>query len=105
MDGFLNGAPLSRNLLGLAQYVAVDDRENRPTEKDFEDRREAGYPTMHVPKEPGVKRLIPAEVRKQRRRPAHHAPVVVFEVDMHLYWTGVATDRWCTSNRSLESSA
>jgi hypothetical protein len=101
MDGVLNDAPVSKNLLGLAQHIAVDDRENRVTEKDFEDRREAGYLTIHVPMEPGGRRLTLVEVCKQRGRPVHHASAVPFEVNMHLHW---ATDRWGAGDRSLEST-
>ena len=104
MDGVLNDAPLSKNLLGPPQNVAVDDRENRATEKDFEDRREAGYLTIHVPMEPSGRRLPLADAWSQQGCPVHHELAVPFDVKMLLRWARVATDGWRASDRLLESS-
>jgi hypothetical protein len=60
--------------------------------------------TIHLPMEPSGRRLTLAEACRQRGRPLHQASAVPFEVNIHLHWAGVATDRRCTSDRSLESS-
>jgi alkylation response protein AidB-like acyl-CoA dehydrogenase len=68
------------------------DRENRFFDEDFEELRRAGYLKIAVPKDFGGAGLSLADVIKEQRRLAYHAPATALAVNMHLYWTGVAAD-------------
>ena len=103
MDTFFQGQPLSDGLLqGFAKRVAAYDRDNRFFTEDFEDLRKAGYLTMGVPRELGGHGLSLAEVCKQQRRLAYHAPATALGINMHVYWIGVAADLWRSGDKSLE---
>jgi alkylation response protein AidB-like acyl-CoA dehydrogenase len=43
-----------------------------------------------------------AEVCRQQRRLAYHAPATALAVNMHTYWIGVAADLWRAGDASLE---
>jgi alkylation response protein AidB-like acyl-CoA dehydrogenase len=43
-----------------------------------------------------------AEVCREQRRLAYHAPATALAVNMHLYWIGIAADLWRSGDRSLE---
>ena len=43
-----------------------------------------------------------AEVCREQRRLAYHAPATALAVNMHLYWLGVAADLWRRGDASLE---
>lgn len=77
------------------------DRENRFCAEDFEELREAGYLTLAVPPELGGRGLSLAEVCREQRRLAYHAPATALAVNMHLYWTGVAADLRRSGDDSL----
>lgn len=103
MDTILKAETLTDNLLqGITKRVGDYDRENRFFKEDFEDLATAGYLTMNVPKELGGQGLSLAEVCRQQRRLAYHAPATALGINMHLYWVGVAADLWRSGDKSLE---
>jgi alkylation response protein AidB-like acyl-CoA dehydrogenase len=89
-------------LARFADRVGTYDRENRFFTEDFEDLRRAGYLTINVPRELGGKGLNLAEVCREQRRLAYHAPATALGINMHLYWIGVAADLWRAGDRSME---
>jgi alkylation response protein AidB-like acyl-CoA dehydrogenase len=94
---------LSNELLTRChERAAIYDRENRFFHEDFEDLRAAEYLTMAVPEELGGRGLTLAEVCREQRRLAYHAPATAIAVNMHIYWTGLAADLWRSGDRSLE---
>ena len=54
--------------------AATYDRENRFFQEDFDELREAGYLLMAVPREFGGHGMTLAEVGRETRRLAYHAP-------------------------------
>src|SRR5436190_20722833 len=103
MDTLFQGQPLSDGLLqGFAKRVGAYDRDNRFFTEDFEDLRASGYLTMGVPRELGGQGLSLAEVCRQQRRLAYHAPATALGINMHVYWIGVAADLWRARDKSLE---
>ena len=103
MDTLFQGQPLSDNLLqGFAKRVAGYDRDNRFFTEDFEDLRASGYLTMGVPRELGGQGMSLADVCRQQRRLAYHAPATALGINMHVYWIGVAADLWRAGDKSLE---
>ena len=103
MDTLFQGQPLSDSLLqGFAKRVGAYDRDNRFFTEDFEDLRASGYLTMGVPRELGGQGLSLADVCRQQRRLAYHAPATALGINMHVYWIGVAADLWRAGDKSLE---
>ncbi len=103
MDTLFQGQPLSDGLLqGFAKRVGAYDRDNRFFTEDFEDLRKSGYLTMGIPKELGGQGLTLADVCRQQRRLAYHAPATALGINMHVYWVGVAADLWRAGDKSLE---
>jgi alkylation response protein AidB-like acyl-CoA dehydrogenase len=49
---------------------------------------------MPVPEKFGGPGLSLAEMCREQRRLAYHAPATALAVNMHLYWVGVAADLW-----------
>ena len=82
--------------------AATYDRENRFLHQDFEELRAAKYFVMPVPENFGGPGLSLAEVCREQRRLAYHAPATALAVNMHLYWVGVAADLWRRGDKSLE---
>jgi len=82
--------------------AATYDRENRFFDQDFEELRAAQYLLMPVPAKFGGPGLTLAEVCREQRRLAYHAPATALAVNMHLYWVGVAADLWRRGDTSLE---
>ena len=82
--------------------AATYDRENRFFDQDFEELRAAKYLTLPVPSNFGGAGLSLAEVCREQRRLAYHAPATALAVNMHLYWVGVAADLWRSGDHSLE---
>lgn len=78
------------------------DRENAFFSEDFEELRAAGYLKMAVPEDLGGMGMTLAEVCRQQRRLAYHAPATALATNMHLYWTGVAADLRKAGDASLE---
>ena len=78
------------------------DRENRFFDEDFAALRDAGYLTIAVPRELGGLGYSLADVCREQRRLAYHAPSTALAINMHLYWTGLVADVWRRGDRSLE---
>jgi len=85
-----------------AERAAMYDRENRFFTEDFDELRLAGYLLMPIPAELGGWGLTLPEVCREQRRLAYHAPATALGLNMHLYWIGVAADRWRAGDTSLE---
>ena len=85
-----------------AGRAADYDRENRFFTEDFEELKANGYLQIAVPEEFGGRGLDLAGVCQHQRRLAYVAPATALAVNMHIYWTGVAADRWRAGDRSLE---
>src|SRR5690348_81640 len=82
---------LSQELLeACAARAPGYDKENRFFSEDFEALKQAGYLKMAVPKEFGGLGMSVAEVCREQRRLAYHAPATALAVNMHLYWTVLA---------------
>jgi alkylation response protein AidB-like acyl-CoA dehydrogenase len=84
------------------QRSAQYDRENRFFTEDFEELCDSGYLTMAVPTELGGRGYTLADVCREQRRLAYHAPATALAVNMHVYWTGLVADLWRRGDRSLE---
>jgi alkylation response protein AidB-like acyl-CoA dehydrogenase len=98
-DSFL----LSQDLLQrCAERAPTYDRENRFFSEDFEELRKAGYLLMAVPKEMGGNGMTLAEVARETRRLAYHAPATALAMNMHVYWTGVAAEIYRSGDHSLD---
>ena len=94
---------LSEEMLArFASRAATYDRENRFFEEDFEELRAAKYLLLPLPAEFGGAGMTLAEVCREQRRLAYHAPATALAVNMHLYWLGVAADLWRCGDVSLE---
>ncbi len=89
-------------LANFATRAAGYDRDNRFLEQDFADLRAAKYLMSPVPAEFGGPGMSLAEVSREQRRLAYHAPATALAVNMHLYWVGVAADLWRRGDKSLE---
>lgn len=89
-------------LARFASRAAAYDRENRFFEEDFQELRAAKYLQLPVPAEFGGAGMTLAEVCREQRRLAYHAPATALAVNMHLYWIGIAADLWRSGDRSLE---
>lgn len=89
-------------LARFASRAASYDRENRFFEEDFEELRAAKYLMLPLPSEFGGAGMTLAEVCREQRRLAYHAPATALAVNMHLYWVGVAADLWRRGDVSLE---
>src|ERR1700726_3051204 len=89
-------------LAGLSRRCGDYDRENRFFQEDFDDLRAAGYLTINVPTELGGRGLNLAEVCREQRRLAYHAPATALGINMHLYWVGVAADLYRRGDKSLQ---
>lgn len=90
------------HLTRFASRAAAYDRENRFFEEDFEEMRTAKYLLLPVPSEFGGAGMTLAEVCREQRRLAYHAPATALAVNMHLFWVGVAADLWRRGDTSLE---
>jgi alkylation response protein AidB-like acyl-CoA dehydrogenase len=89
-------------LARFASRAASYDQENRFFEEDFEELRKAKYLLLPLPSEFGGAGMTLAEVCREQRRLAYHAPATALAVNMHLYWIGVAADLWHRGDVSLE---
>lgn len=89
-------------LARFAGRAATYDRENRFFEDDFQELRAAKYLLLPVPRELGGAGMNLAEVCRQQRRLAYHAPATALAVNMHLYWLGVAADLRRRGDNSLD---
>jgi alkylation response protein AidB-like acyl-CoA dehydrogenase len=89
-------------LARFASRAATYDRENRFFAEDFEELRAAKYLLLPVPEKFGGLGMNLAEVCREQRRLAYHAPATALAVNMHIYWLGVAADLWRRGDTSLE---
>jgi alkylation response protein AidB-like acyl-CoA dehydrogenase len=89
-------------LARFASRAAFYDQENRFFDEDFAELKKAKYLLLPVPTEFGGPGLTLAEVCREQRRLAYHAPATALAVNMHLYWIGVAADLWRSGDTSLE---
>ncbi len=97
------GRALTDELLArFDSRAATYDRENRFFDQDFDELRAAKYLVLPVPANFGGPGLSLAEVCREQRRLAYHAPATALAVNMHLYWVGVAADLWRQGDASLE---
>ena len=98
-----SSSPLTDEMLArFDSRAATYDRENRFFDQDFEELRAAKYLVMPVPPEFGGAGFTLAEVCREQRRLAYHAPATALAVNMHLYWIGAAADLWRRGDTSLE---
>jgi alkylation response protein AidB-like acyl-CoA dehydrogenase len=74
------------------ERAPVYDRENRFFHEDLEELRASGFLTAAVPTEMGGSGISLETYSKLARRLAYCAPATALAVNMHVYWTGVATD-------------
>jgi alkylation response protein AidB-like acyl-CoA dehydrogenase len=98
IDSVLTDEMLAR----FDERAPVYDRENRFFHEDFEELRASGYLNIAVPQEFGGLGLGLDEVVKLQRRLAYVAPATAVAVNMHIYWTGVATDVRRTGDPSCD---
>lgn len=94
---------LTPDILGrCAERAAGYDRDNRFFQEDFDELKAAGYLLSSVPKSFGGAGLNLAEVCREQARLAYCAPATAIAVNMHLYWTGVASDLNRTGDHTLD---
>lgn len=99
----INQPLLSDDLLQrCAERVATYDRENRFCQEDFEELNAAGYLLLTVPQEFGGKGLTLAEMSRETRRLAYHAPATALCLNMHHYWVGLAADLYRAGDHSTD---
>jgi len=99
----LNHSVVSEEALKVfSERAPVYDRENRFFSDDFEDLRKSGYLKIAIPKDLGGLGMSLAEVAREQRRLAYHAPATALATNMHIYWTGVAADMRRMGDPSLE---
>jgi alkylation response protein AidB-like acyl-CoA dehydrogenase len=98
----VNPALTEEMLTRFASRAAAYDQENRFFEEDFEELRVSKYLLLPLPLEFGGAGMTLAEVCREQRRLAYHAPATALAVNMHLYWIGVAADLWRRGDISLE---
>ena len=94
---------LSQDLLTRFAGRAADyDRKNSFFHEDFADLKAAGYLTLPVPRELGGRGLTLAQMCREQRRLAYHAPATALGINMHVYWVGLVADLWRQGDKSLE---
>jgi alkylation response protein AidB-like acyl-CoA dehydrogenase len=79
-------------LAGFDERAAIHDRENTFFSEDFEALRNSGYLLATVPSDMGGGGLGLDEYVRLQRRLAYSAAPTALGVNMHCYWTGVASD-------------
>ena len=108
VQGAKNATPRPKSALTeemlarFASRAATYDRENRFFDEDFEELRAAKYLLLPLPTEFGGAGMTLAQVCREQRRLAYHAPATALAVNMHIYWIGVAADLWRRGDLSLE---
>ena len=74
------------------ERAPVYDRENRFFTEDFEELRDSGYLLATVPTELGGSGLNLNEYTQLQSQLAYYAAPTALAVNMHCYWTGLASD-------------
>src|SRR5262245_17209322 len=87
-------------LARFSQRAPQYDRDNVFFADDFEELQQAGYLRLAVPRELGGAGLSLAGVAQQQRRLGYYAAPTALAINMHLYWTGNAADRWRAGDHS-----
>jgi alkylation response protein AidB-like acyl-CoA dehydrogenase len=86
-------ALLTDDMLGrFDERAPVYDRENRFFDEDWAELRSSGYLLATVPEEFGGSGLGLDAYSQLQRRLGYVAPATALAVNMHCYWTGVASD-------------
>lgn len=94
---------LSKELLTRFASRAADyDRKNSFFHEDFADLKAGGYLTLPVPRELGGRGLTLAQMCREQRHLAYHAPATALGINMHVYWVGLVADLWRQGDKSLE---
>ncbi len=89
-------------LLRFRKRAADYDRENRFFSEDFEELREAEYLNLAVPTEMGGRGMNLAEYGKLIRELSTYAPATALATNMHVYWTGIASDLLKSGDKSMQ---
>ena len=79
-------------LAGFDERAATYDRDNTFFSEDFEALRNSGYLLATVPSDMGGGGLGLDDYVKLQSRLAYYAAPTALGVNMHVYWTGVASD-------------
>jgi alkylation response protein AidB-like acyl-CoA dehydrogenase len=87
-------------LARFSKRAPAYDRDNVFFSDDFDELRQAGYLRVAVPTELGGAGLSLAAVAQHQRRLGYYAAPTALAINMHLYWTGVAADRWRAGDQS-----
>src|SRR5690606_32518013 len=74
------------------ERAPIYDRENRFFDEDFADLQRSGFLLASVPTDYGGAGLNLSGYIDALGRIAYYAPPTALAVNMHCYWTGVATD-------------
>ena len=74
------------------ERAPIYDRENRFFDEDFEELKQSGFLLAAVPVELGGSGLGIDQYSQLMRRLGYVAPATALAVNMHCYWTGVASD-------------
>jgi alkylation response protein AidB-like acyl-CoA dehydrogenase len=74
------------------ERAPIYDRENRFFDEDWEELESSGYLLGPVPSEFGGSGLMLDDYVRLQQRLAYVAPATALAVNMHCYWTGVASD-------------
>jgi len=98
----VNSVLTEEMLARFGSRAAAYDRENHFLAEDFEELRAAKFLLLPLPSEFGGAGMTLAEVCREQRRLAYHAPATALAVNMHVYWIGVAADLWRRGDASLE---
>src|SRR6059058_689975 len=101
-EGSVERALSDEMLARFASRAATYDRENRFFDEDFMELRAARYLLLAVPAELGGAGMSLAQVCREQRRLAYHAPATALAINMHLYWMGIARDLWYAGDSSLQ---
>src|SRR6478736_6324483 len=72
--------------------AATYDRENRFFDEDWAELKQSGYLLATVPTETGGSGASLEQYSQLQRRLAYFAGPTALAVNMHCYWTGVASD-------------
>jgi len=85
-----------------AARAAKYDRDNQFFREDFDELKAAGYLLATVPQAFGGAGLNLAQACREQARLACSAPATAVAINMHLYWTGLASDLYRSGDHSLD---
>ena len=94
---------LDQAMLGrFRERAPVYDRENRFFSEDFEELRGAGYLKIALPEDVGGGGRDLLQYTRELSRLASHAPPTALATNMHVAWTGIATDLNKSGDQSFD---